>query len=632
MSKPLETTLCLNTFNRDVSIYPEPNDFVLDLKGRYEVQFAVVGNLELPLTQYTIEEEWNSFGFDVGSSLADIACRSISVFFPGRKHTEQALVLPAPWLQVLGNNNLWTSIEAHGLTPTSLKLLGANVLQPGALLQPEEVVAVIDEFTVSTRGSSGSSSGYGLLQVQSAGVRSFATPRHLADVLSASFSDLGWPLRVSFDTQSATAELLAPLGTVIYVSEQFMLLPALGFPCCRGSVNTFPLSSDNFPVGARIAVSLEPGHYDPSAFRSRVEALMNPLSQCGVVPTSMFAVERWSFAPVAVMVPLTRSFHPRGIAVALTSMLALAGLQSIKVSFAADSFSFSSDDGVPFVVIWGQGQADLDLASRLGFDPSATALAQNATGSPCYFHEIPTSISLPLAFMGTSINTERKFVFSPRPRVQRETLGAVQAVSDGVELWVPVGDLPLEYVVLVGGIFAVSQQVLGARTVLRCFGPVPAPGTYSTQLVPVLTAALTLYYLLPPKTCFSKMAEITGFPGGTTSVMTTSGALIAPNAWNFEQPPYLLIELGLQHMSALISHRCNDDIKSQIMGRFSLFPNFKLDRGSQIQKSGTGVSYVTTLKMQIFNPWHSLYQFHGRDWSMTLILGSAQRTAHTECP
>ena len=659
MSKALETALCLSSFNRDYKVYPEPNDFVLDLKGRYEVQFAVLGSIELPLSQYTIEAEWNSFGFDVGSSLGAEPCRTLALQLPNGEF-EVSVVLPTPWLEVVSEGaGVWRATGAHGLSDAALAVqgFGAQLLQPTAILDPEAVVSVVDATAVLAPGAVAAPGSYGVLLVQNAGVRSFASPGQLASVLSANLSVLGWPLRVDWDPLTARASMTAAAGTVAHVGDTALLLRALGFVCrdgptpvgpprCQDQSGGLPLTlatrscldgqlesvmtSENFPLGPRIKVSLDPGHYDPSNFRSSVEALVNPLSIAGIVPASIFAVEVWGSPAVPIGVPATRSFHPRGIALAITGLLAAAGLPVV-LNFTDDRFSFTTP-GDPFVVTWGSSSSDLDLAHRLGFDPTPTPLARTASGSPRDYEDIPAAVLLPVMHHSVTINLERKFVLVPRARLQRDPVAPpVSVTSDGAVLTVPVGAVPLEYLVLVDGVFAVAEQVLGDVTVLRVLAAaVPAAGVYPGDAVPVLGAALNLYFLPPARACFSRLAEIFGFPGGATHC--GPAGLVAPYSWNFEQPPYVLLELGLQHMSALISHRCREDLKTQLFGKIVLFPPFKLERGYPIQKSGTGVSYITQLKMQVYNPWHSLYNFHGREWSMTLILGSSQKSAHTECP
>ncbi len=633
MSKALETTLCLNTFNRDVAIYPEPNDFLLDLKGRYEVQYATLASLEMPLSQYTVEEDWAAFNFDVGASVVEEACRTLDVRLPSGA-VEGAVVLPAPWLQVVSEGGgVWRALVPHGLVQAALAVDGlvVDVLEPGAVLDPSAVTAVADATAVSTGLAGPAAGAYGVLRVNGGGARAFATPEQLVGVLNASLAALGWPLVAAWQPVPARAELRALAEVAALVTDQALLLPALGFVCRSGTVTEFPLLATNFPVGARVPRTVEPGHYDPSSFRTELEALLNPLSVAGVVPASSFAVEVFGLAPVLVPVAATRSFHPRGIALAITATLGGLGVP-VTLGFEDDRFVFSTA-GDPFVVIWGSSSADLDLAGRLGFDPTPTPLAREALGGPRRYLDVPASVTLPLVTGGVSINLERRFVFCARPRLQRAPLVAVVVTSTGTALTVPVGSMPLEYLVLAGGVFAVAERVAGDVVELRPLGPVPAAGAYAGVVVPVLQAGLSLYFPLPPRACFSRLADIAGLRGGASSAFGAPAALLrAPGAWNFDGPAYVLLELGLQHMSALVSHRCQEDLKTQLLAKIPLYPPFKIERGYPMMKSGTGVSYVTQLRLQLFNPWHTPYRFHGRDWSMTLIFGASQRVAHTECP
>lgn len=664
MSKAMETTLCLNSFNRDIKIYPEPNDFVLDLKGRYEVQFAAIGSMELPLSQYTIESDWGTFGFDVGSSLSlHTACRSMTLRTESGDHS--AVVLPAPWLGVesLGGGS-WKTVGGvpHGLSDnvvamSSVEGFGAAVLSTTEPDDPKTVVSCVDDATVHAPSAVAPAGTQGALLVQNAGVRSFASPAQLALVLNARFSALNWPLYVEWSQEGARATLFATApGLSALVSPSSFLLRSLGFLCRDGVVPIFYggpsavgcslpfrpelLVSDNFPLGARVSATFDPGHYDPSSFRSAAEALLNPLSVVGVVPPSTMVVEEWGVAPVGVPIAGARYFHPLGIARHISAALATAG-SPVYLAYEDNSrFVFRTTGTLPFVVAWGPSPPDQDLAQRLGFEGSATQLGLEAAGLKRAYADIPTSVTMPVAFDSVSINLQRRFVMVPKARVQRTSLAppGLTVTSDGVSsLTAPAGDVPLEYMVLIGGgaaALAVATHIDHNNLVqlVPLSGAVPPAGVYPSTIVPATGGALNMYFLLPPRACFSRLAEIFGFPQGTTSGFAPQG-LHAPYSWNFEPtPPYVLVELGIQHMSALLSHRCREDIKSNLIAKIPLFPSFKVERGYPMSRSGTGVSYITQLHVLLLNPWHQPVRFHGREWSFTLILGSSQRAAHTECP
>jgi hypothetical protein len=103
-------------------------------------------------------------------------------------------------------------------------------------------------------------------------------------------------------------------------------------------------------------------------------------------------------------------------------------------------------------------------------------------------------------------------------------------------------------------------------------------------------------------------------------------------AWNFEHPMYLLLDIGLEHMSALLRHRAGEDVKVNILGKVPVFALYRFERGLPLTKVGTGVSVVSQMRCRLFNPWHTLYQTNGRNWSCTLLLGAAGLAPQTECP
>lgn len=171
---------------------------------------------------------------------------------------------------------------------------------------------------------------------------------------------------------------------------------------------------------------------------------------------------------------------------------------------------------------------------------------------------------------------------------------------------------------------------------LRALGAVLPAGAYNAEIIPVLNAAFNIYMILPPRACLNRLAEIIGLlegqSGWSGSPSTSPAALVAPNIWTFEGPSYVLLDLGLQHMSSLMIHRCKEDLKTDLTAMVQLYPFWKIDRGIPMNKKGTGVSVVSQLKLTLLNPWHQPYVFHGRNWSLTIVSGVSQRPIHTECP
>jgi len=640
----MEQTFCLDSFNRDSTVYVEPNNFVLDLKGRYEVQFATLASIELPLTQYTIEQEWCGFEFDVGVSLFERPCRTATVITAPGEAPQTQVVLPLPVTQLVGlGGNLWETADgtAHGIFEGTLTVpdFHASVILPAEVDSPSPITGV--PALNQVRGPPNTFGDYAALMVHSAGVRAFTGPQQLAAVLNVAFSHFDWPAQFSYDTVKNSATLTALQGFVLADTPNAVLPRSLGFMCRAGiGIMHFPAISDSFPAGKRIAAAIPIGNYEATTLRSALEALLNPLATTSVFPmAATFYIEVFEgTGPVAVAVPSMRSYHPRGIALSINTLIAGAGLPNIVFNFENDRYRFDTDDAsAPFVVSWGPTTGDQDFASRLGFDPTPTPLSRTALGAPRHYVDIPTALAMPLVYEGESINLTRKFVFSSRPRVQRSPLSPIIATSDGLSLTVPVGSVPLEYLLVIDdSFFAFAERISGNVILLAPLGPVPPAGNYEAFIVPVLNSAFNIYMIIQPRTCYHRLAEIIGLREGLTAwvgtATTSPSALVCPRIWTFDGPAYVLLDLGLQHMSALLTHRCGEDLRVNFVGKILLYPFFKLDRGIPMSKSGTGISVVSQLQVSLLNPWYTPYNFHGKEWSFTVVFGSSTQPARTTCP
>jgi hypothetical protein len=92
------------------------------------------------------------------------------------------------------------------------------------------------------------------------------------------------------------------------------------------------------------------------------------------------------------------------------------------------------------------------------------------------------------------------------------------------------------------------------------------------------------------------------------------------------------VELGLEHMSATITHRTGNDVKSRYFAVIALFSNFKLERYYKAEQATTGINVVNSFHVRITNPWGASYQFHGKNWSAALNFVHVQKAIRTECP
>jgi len=661
MSRGLENTLCVASVNRDLRVNPEPNDFILDLKQRYEAQMIVMGSLEMPQSQYLVEDDWAGFFFDVGLSFPEQCQRTLNVTAP---YVQALLALPAPYTPLLyrgaqpDGRSLWCvgpSVQpvcAHGLVPGSLGVL-APVIYHDPTQPPLRVLAVLGPDALLAEPLPAAAAlapgGAGALACADAGARTFRTPQQLCDALNAFFADehVRLPLRLEYDCV-AMALALAVGGPVTVDGSGPNLLQSLGLPAPRAVCELTGLRSYRFPNGAPRRVPV--GNYDFGVLRQQLEVLLNPLLQFGTVASASVGVYLYGAAPGAVVNVTLGGFtlyDPKAVAFQLTQQL-LAGLGAdlVRADFVDDAFELTGAS--PFRIFWG----DSRLGVQLGFDGDLK-LARCHRAAPREFVDVPTAVALPAVYLGESTAHLRRLVVSTRGRVQAAQAGGVaaQLTADGAALQAAPGAVPSEYLVgfpqpagdclwaVAAGVCAGPMPPPGGAwpawyTLLRPLAPLPAaPAVGAGTVVPVCAGACNLYFPTTPPASTPRLAEVTGFwPGANLWPRGPDPSLQAPALVCLDPPTYLLLELGLEHMSANCSHRCRDDFKTQLFGKVVLYAPFKLERNYPIQQVATGSVILNRFRVRWWTPWHTLYNFHGRNWSATFVSASPNRPVRTECP
>jgi hypothetical protein len=106
---------------------------------------------------------------------------------------------------------------------------------------------------------------------------------------------------------------------------------------------------------------------------------------------------------------------------------------------------------------------------------------------------------------------------------------------------------------------------------------------------------------------------------------------MAPSHATLEGPGYVLLDFGLEHMSANITHRTGNDVKSRYLGVCCLFSPFKMERYYKIEQVTTGINVINSFNIRITNPWGSSYHFHGKNWSAALNFVHVTKPVRTEC-
>ena len=724
-----EFALCLNSINRDLKAYPEPNDFMLDLRDRYDLQMMVLGSLELPYTQFLIEDAWSTFSFDVGLALPSLQSRSLYFKEPP---VGEVVLLPAPYLRIRRTSLSSSNYEgqdssgapaAHGLGLGSLACFPADAVRillipssPPPVGSPFEVLRVskvLSPTQIQVERPPIMGTGMdGLLLVAAANTRTFLGPSHLAECLSAfcgqPFANYEFlkALRFSYsaDAMDLSLQVSAPGLSVSLEAETNLLfalsfnlpqqstfvlpelLVAANFPRqapCRGALRVEASGLPARPVAVRYDVRTLPvvcveasgplcgelgmctqdvripaGNYEPPVLQRLSEHRINNRAFLEIPPppgglgSNPVLIQVWGApadASEAVDIWRIVSFHPAGIAAELSRAFDAAATK-LRWTYEGDRFCVRpAVPGTVFRIVWPNEDPQM-LSFRLRIDDSIT-FATEIKGDQLHYVPSPTQVHLQSSGERGHSGRAKHFVFSPRPKLvpgsayRVRGLEVLRAPLPGESVVrIKLGSLPLEAPVFVyqaEGAYSPATSRFGVVvchssaencTYVSIFGELPISGATASWLVDALPLHNGAFYIYFPRAqvqCWSRLAEIYGFRSGANEC--TAFSLEAPWQWNFDQPSYILLDLGLQHMSATITHRCGNSVMSQFFGKIVLYPPFKEIRMTPIQAVGTGVSVVSSLHLRLLNPWHQLCELHGRNWSLTVILASATKGGRTDC-
>lgn len=127
--------------------------------------------------------------------------------------------------------------------------------------------------------------------------------------------------------------------------------------------------------------------------------------------------------------------------------------------------------------------------------------------------------------------------------------------------------------------------------------------------------------------------EMLGFPPKAVMWINseTSLPITAPNHVSLETPDYVLLEFVKPNESTYIQHQWKNDNKTRLFGKVVMYPGLRFERNYPIEAIFQGNRTINQLHVRIYNPNHTLYNFHGKDWSMTLVLVIAGATGAQMC-
>jgi hypothetical protein len=126
--------------------------------------------------------------------------------------------------------------------------------------------------------------------------------------------------------------------------------------------------------------------------------------------------------------------------------------------------------------------------------------------------------------------------------------------------------------------------------------------------------------------------EVLGFPAEAILWQNPlSLPFIAPFVFNLDPPDYLIVEIVKPTESRYIQHRWKNDTITTVFAKLAIYPGYRLDRVYPMEVTYQGLQIINQVHFRILTPDHNLYNFHGRNWSMTLVLQAVVQTGAQLC-
>lgn len=127
-------------------------------------------------------------------------------------------------------------------------------------------------------------------------------------------------------------------------------------------------------------------------------------------------------------------------------------------------------------------------------------------------------------------------------------------------------------------------------------------------------------------------SEISGFPP-TAVLWNGVGCLpfFAPNQFNLDPPAYLLVQLVEPSESRYIQHTYKNETLTNILAKIVAYPPLRVERAIPMEAIFQGLQVINQIHIRILNPDHSLYHFHGLNWSASLIFIASASSGSQIC-
>jgi len=685
----VEYSICLDTVNRDTSVYPDTNDITmnLDVAGlrRGTVQLSV-GSVELPVPQFTIEETWKYICFDEGIRIVgEYAGRAIQIITPDNTYVAllPLYLNPISTLTVTDPTHIAvTTMYPHALATLAniwspdlagvpISLVGVSAANPAQLVlnttNPGFVITGPSSFTVAITSTANlvntvyPNAGY-------VSAPALVNPLVLCNVINNALSLVGCSAGTFFYDRLRSLFLFntnsyGPVNPQVYVAElptvpgEINLSKCMGFggSCAGTNVRN---KSDRWFVAAdygaywRGSVAITPGFYtgDLSALGGDINIQFNRFN---FDSADFLLFSNAIGTPITVTVPAGR-YTPETLAQYLeTEMNSQDPLSNVNApSVSANVYTvqwFLVDPALPscgsltgLFIFRCNGVFGLEFADSTGSSMPLRLGFNNLSyrNGPVYESVRPVTIAVlgcsttyyPSKTVQILAHTGRKG-YRIDPTLSRAVACLATAgvfVYTLTSTTVAHGFQQNDVVRLgfaAAGLFGVQTRVSlvsdAFSFTVEAVNGLPfaiAPSTAVSVSLVADSSTLNVYfnYNDVPNSRQTNNSIYPSILGFDYSDLLAPAPFLSITTAMLEPPPYLLLQvLGLKG-SSYIQHTYQGQNLTNILAKVIFFPNFQLQRGFPMSQTFNGSEILTQIQFRWLCPDHTLYQFHGRNWSATL--------------
>ena len=722
----------LDTHNAEQKLTPEggdnnpTNDVVIptNFTSRYNMAQISLGSLEMPLTQYNVESDWQTLYFDEGidlyiSSSDQETLVQFTISENGIIYTAQLppRLNPVIDISTFGPTNtaVFTTQFPHQLSLSGffnwgepMKLISTPLSDPVYLsvtnLTPSNAnLTIISpyQFSLVWGGAAVSFQGNSILGYVS--TPSIPSPVYLADLVTEALNEVipdHWQIsydscngkyKVCYIGDTCNLEDLEP--AILLVPSTNSLPHIMGFGCADVTLSlpfptvvntvtlmpTFNQTANPNPLPnncvqsivcspCRSQIQIDVGSYSPESLMSN---LSRQLNRFYFDPGCNFSSNN-PVGPVTTSTPITFAYssscglcftftipfglyNPDLLALYIQTQMA-SNVSGLSVTWDTDTglFTFVSSVG-DFGLEFDMGSTD--LAFKLGFYP--ISYRNNNTYSstiPIYY---PTK-----GCCGTSIPTRHlSYVYSPLVNTTQKKfiveisktrcINNVGTITNNLDGTITITTQLLGGVNVAHGyqVFDVIEVTIGpgGSTYELVVTAVPAYNQLTVQVgsifAPIFVGQITCLCLdnsIVSNIYFSciesdvlcrTLGYIERDALWNVNVPTT---WIPPACYSLNWPSYVLVELGEPDGATHNSHAWqtdanHTDVHTRVLGKVLLYPEFRMERSFPYHMIIPDFRVVNRVRIRILNPDHSLYQFHGRNWSFTLVFHAIEKSINQLC-